>query len=66
MTTNEHPMAKAPDNASRRCFYGGVPAVARQGRNGYVNVDLLRDPGYGSMCITGTAPGNVVWIDPSF
>ncbi len=66
MTNAEHPMTEAPDANSRRCFYGGIPGVARLGRNGYVNVNLLEDPGYGSTFITGTAPGNVTWVDPKF
>jgi hypothetical protein len=59
-------MTEAPSAKPRRCIYNNVPALAREGRSGYVDVDLLADPGYGSMFITGTAPGNVTWIDPPF
>jgi len=61
-----HPMTEPPAADERRCFYSGVPALARQGRNGYVDVTLLKDRGYGSMFIHGTAPGNVTWVDSRF
>lgn len=60
-TTKTHPMTEAPNATARRCFYAGTPGLAYLGRNGYVNVSLLSDPGFGSMNITGTAPGNVTW-----
>jgi hypothetical protein len=47
-----------------RCSYsGGCAGYATRGRSGYWNVHLLEDPGVGSMYITGTAPGNILWVD---
>lgn len=60
-----HPMTsqKAAELGARRCYYSGVPAIAYPGRSGYVNVHLLKDPGYGSLYQPGTAPGNCRFLD---
>lgn len=42
-------------------FYSGVPCRVIDAGGGYVHVDLLKDPGTGSMYQPNTAAGNVTW-----
>lgn len=61
----KHPMTReaAAEHGGRRCFYGNFPAIAYPGRSGYVNVQLLKDPGTGSMYQPNTASGNCRFLD---
>lgn len=42
-------------------YYGRVPCRVFDAGSGYVHVDLLKDPGFGSMHMSNTAAGNVTW-----
>jgi hypothetical protein len=64
-----HPMTaeEAAKLGARRCYlngYPGIPALAYPARTrGYVNVQLLKDPGFGSMYVRGCAPSNCQFLD---